>query len=139
MEKGKIVAENTIDERLLFGNSRLDHIHAQGAGGGSLGPSQKGAPLTSSTISHSQSHDAVLSRDTHLISGDPQSASGSTGTGAKLPHKNLLIGMEDQAILMKTRMRSLSLPYALKVKSPETIAKESGKIGLECVKITFGK
>ena len=35
--------------------------------------------------------------------------------------------MEDQAMLMKTRMRSLSLPYALKVKSPETIAKESGQ------------
>ena len=95
-------------------------------------------------IAHSQSHDGILSsspkdasaqlhphylqqshfRPNHSRNG---SAGGESLCGSKLPHKNLLTyTMEDQAMLMKTRMRSLSLPYALKVKSPETIAKESG-------------
>ena len=94
-------------------------------------------------ISHSQSHDGILSSSSKDASAQfpsqhqqqhfrPQharnaSAGGESLSGSKLPHKNLLTyTMEDQAILMKTRMRSLSLPYALKVKSPETIAKESG-------------
>ena len=92
-------------------------------------------------IAHSQSHDGILSSSPKDASAQLQqqqqhfrphharnaSAGGDSLTGSKLPHKNLLTyTMEDQAILMKTRMRSLSLPYALKVKSPETIAKESG-------------
>ena len=101
-------------------------------------------------IAHSQSHDGILSsspKDAQLEQLQQQqqhpqhpaqhfrphhvrqaSAGGDSLSGSKLPHKNLLTyTMEDQAMLMKTRMRSLSLPYALKVKSPETIAKESGE------------